>query len=85
MKVTTSVVQWTFAQNNRKWDIWAGIAAMSYVFAFRIPSEVFKQWGQLHSGRRAVFKLSTRADGIHDVMYGPYMRKGRFHATTSVR
>ena len=39
------MVQYAVSQNTRRWTLWAGMAAMAYVFGFRVPSELLKQWG----------------------------------------
>lgn len=46
MSVTVQVIKYELKQKLRAWDIWAKIVAMSYVFGFRVPSEVFRQWGK---------------------------------------
>ena len=78
---TISLIKWALRQNSRRFKLWAGVAAVAYIFGFRVPSEVLRQWrpGQ------ASFTLKRQPDGSYGVLYGPFLRKGRPHPTTIFR
>ena len=66
---TIRLVQYASSRAKRKWVIWAGMAACAYVFGFRVPSELLRQWGHR---ARFTSKGST-------FTYGPLLRKGKIH------
>lgn len=84
MAHTVMLVKWALRRNERRWKLWGGIAAMSYVFGFRIPSEVLRQWKTQAAGG-ASFRIVKGDGGETIVKYGPYVRKGRFHHGFSSR
>ena len=80
---TVLMVKWALRQDQRRWTLWAGIASMAYVYGFRIPSDLFRQWGI--GEEPAIFRTMTGDGGETIVKYGPYTRKGKLHPGYTAR
>lgn len=76
-----SMVKWALSQDSRRWVLWGGMAALSYVYGFRVRSELLQQWRTIG----AQFTLSSNDGNKTAVSYGPYRRKGKVHNTATIR